>query len=95
MADDNVDRNALVQLAEIKGDIKLILAGQERTNADITDIRMTIRGHGDRLGLLESKENQLFGERKGASSAGKLVWTIITALGGGVVAIAALVLTRL
>lgn len=94
MAGDNMDPEARVALTEIKGDLKLVLAGQERTNSDIVDIRQNVRDHGNRIITLENDKFQRVGERQGVAISTKLFWTIITALCGGLLAVVTLILTR-
>ena len=85
---EGMDGDSRVALAEIRGDMKLVLAGQERANSDIRDLRNTIQGHSQRIGALEAKDNRAEGERAGVSLAVKALWTLG---GGGAVALAAII----
>ena len=89
-----MDESARVQLAEIRGDVKLVLAGQERTNSDMQDLRQTVRGHDGRINVLEADKYQRVGERTGVAISTKLFWTIITAIGAGLLGIVGLVLSQ-
>ena len=79
-----MDSDARVALAEIRGDVKLVLAGQDRTNTDVRDLRERVLGHSNRLQTIEAKEHQ----RAGAVAAAKLLWA---AAGGGMMGAAALI----
>ncbi len=70
MSGGNMHDDARVQLAEIRGDVKLVLAGQDRTNADVRDLRERVHVHGNRLQIIEAKEHQ----RSGAVSTVKVLW---------------------
>jgi hypothetical protein len=72
-----------VALAEIRGDVKLILAGQERTHNDVLEIRRTLDSHNKRIGTLETDKSVRDGERKGLTLSGKLAWGLVSALLGG------------
>ena len=77
-----IDTNSRVALAEIRGDVKLILVGQERTHADVQEIRRTLEAHNRRISNLETDKNVREGERKGIGLSGKLVWGGISFLAG-------------
>lgn len=68
MSGPNMDPDLRVGLAEIKGDVKLILAGQDRTNRDVSDIKRTIESHHGRITTLESDKHKALG------AAGALKW---------------------
>lgn len=74
-----------VALAEIKGDVKLILAGQERTHSDVQEIRRTLDSHNRRIDSLEADKNRRDGERQGVGMTGRIVgWGVSLLLGTGV-----------
>ena len=74
-----MDPDARVQLAEIRGDVKLVLAGQSRTNDDVKDLRERVHLHSNRIQNLEAKDHQ----RAGAVATVKLLWAAggFTAMG--------------
>lgn len=76
------DPDNRVQLAEIRGDVKLILAGQERTHTDVQDIRRTLIEHNVRIASLETDRSIQEGERKGLNKGGRIVWSIISLIVG-------------
>lgn len=78
-----------VALAEIKGDVKLILAGQERTHSDVQEIRRTLDSHNRRIDSLEADKNRRDGERTGVSISSKVFWSVGSLLvgSGGVFAL--------
>jgi hypothetical protein len=78
-----IDTNSRVALAEIRGDVKLILAGQERTHSDVQEIRRTLETHNRRIGVLETDKSIREGERKGLGIGGKLLWGGLSLLAGG------------
>jgi hypothetical protein len=84
-----LDPDGRVALAEIKGDVKLILAGQERTHNDVQEIRRTLDTHNRRIGSLETDRSVRDGERKGLSLGSKFLWSLASLLigSGGVFAI--------
>jgi hypothetical protein len=84
-----IDPDGRVALAEIKGDVKLILAGQERTHSDVQEIRRTLDTHNRRIGTLETDKSVREGERKGLSIGSKVVWSLASLLigSGGVFAL--------
>ncbi len=86
-AGSNADQR--VALAEIKGDVKLILAGQERTHSDVQEIRRTLDSHNRRIDSLEADKNRRDGERTGVSISSKIIWSIGSLLvgSGGVFAL--------
>ena len=65
-----MDADARVHLAEIRGDIKLVLAGQDRTNNDVKALRERMHLHSNRLQVIEAKEHQ----RIGAIGTVKVLW---------------------
>jgi len=75
-----MDADARVALAEIRGDVKLILAGQDRTNNDVRDLRAAQLLHANRIGVLEASKLLSDGERKGVAGTVKVLWAF-----GGVV----------
>jgi len=79
----NMDPDSRVALAEIRGDIKLILAGQQQTHNDVQEIRKTLARHDERLGALEIDKNVREGERKGVTLSGKVAWAVTSVFGGG------------
>lgn len=91
---DGMDPDGRVALAEIKGDVKLILAGQERTHSDVQEIRRTLETHNRRLTNLETDKSVRDGERKGLSVGGKLVWSAASLIVGSGGAIAVLELLK-
>lgn len=76
----NDDANSRVALAEIRGDVKLILAGQERTTSDIHAIRRTLERHDARLAALETDRTRREGQERGITATVKTLW-----LAGGAV----------
>lgn len=78
-----------VALAEIRGDVKLILAGQERTHSDVQEIRRTLDSHNRRIDNLEADKNKRDGQAQGVSLTTKALWSIGSLLvgSGGVFAI--------
>lgn len=84
-----MDADSRVALAEIKGDVRLILSGQETINRDIRDLRETQHRHSNRIQTLEANEHHRKGERSGFIASGKLLHSLV---GGGLLGIAALVL---
>ena len=86
-AGGNADQR--VALAEIKGDVKLILAGQERTHSDVQEIRRTLDSHNRRIDSLEADKNRRDGERTGVSISSKIIWSVGSLLvgSGGVFAL--------
>ena len=84
-----MDPDNRVALAEIRGDVKLILAGQERTHSDVQEIRRTLDTHNRRIGTLETERSVREGERKGISIGGKLLLSLVSLLvgSGGVLAV--------
>lgn len=80
-----MEADARVALAEIKGDVKLILAGQDRTNRDVSEIRRTMETHNGRLNILEDDK----AKRDGAIGALKWVWAAAGAMVTGAVAVIA------
>lgn len=83
MSDDN--ENVRVALAEIRGDVKLVLAGQDRANSDIRDIRGVIRTHDTRIGSLEAGRDHATGERKGLATGARILWATVGLIPGGAV----------
>lgn len=69
---EGMDADARVALAEIRGDVKLVLAGQDRTNADVKDLRERVHVHGNRLQVIEAREDR----RVGAIGAVKGLWAV-------------------
>lgn len=69
-----MDPDSRVQLAEIRGDIKLILAGQDRTNTDVHAIRNTLDRHDRRLVSLEKRDAERDAERSGITGTIKTLW---------------------
>ena len=84
MSDDS--ESIRVQLEGIRGDIKLVLAGQDRANSDILDLRHTTQGHDSRINALEAKNDHNTGERKGLLAGGRLLWATVGLIPGGAVA---------
>lgn len=84
-----MDSDSRVALAEIKGDVKLILAGQERTHHDVQEIRKTLDQHNKRIAGLETDKSVRDGERKGMTLSGRLFLSIGSFLvgSGGVLAV--------
>ena len=84
-----IDRDSRVALAEIRGDVKLVLAGQERTHSDVQEIRRTLDTHNRRISTLETGKSVREGERKGLGMGGKMAWSVINFLvgSGGVFAL--------
>jgi hypothetical protein len=78
-----IDPDSRVALAEIRGDVKLILAGQQRTHDDVQEIRRTLEAHNARIGLLETDRSVREGERKGLGIGGKILWSAFSLLAGG------------
>jgi hypothetical protein len=78
-----IDPDSRVALAEIRGDVKLILAGQQRTHDDVQEIRRTLEAHNSRIGILETDKSVREGERKGIGLGGKIVWSGVSLLMGG------------
>jgi hypothetical protein len=78
-----MDPDSRVALAEIRGDIKLILAGQQRTHTDVQEIRNTLTRHDERIGTLETVNSIREGERKGVTLSGKVMWAVFSLVGGG------------
>lgn len=78
-----------VALAEIKGDVKLILAGQERTHSDVQEIRRTLDSHNRRIDNLEADKNRRDGLNSGVSLSSKVFWSVGSLLvgSGGVFAL--------
>jgi hypothetical protein len=78
-----------VALAEIKGDVKLILAGQERTHSDVQEIRRTLDSHNRRIDNLEADKNRRDGLNSGVSLSTKVIWSVGSLLvgSGGVLAV--------
>ena len=78
-----------VALAEIKGDVKLILAGQERTHSDVQEIRRTLESHNRRIDSLEADKNRRDGLNSGVSLSSKVFWSVGSLLvgSGGVFAL--------
>lgn len=77
------DEGERVQLARIEGKIDVTNERLSNVQTDIIEIRATQRDHQSRLGLLESKENVRFGERKGVALTGKVGWSLVSLLAGG------------
>jgi hypothetical protein len=77
-----MDSDSRVALAEIRGDVKLVLAGQERTHTDIAAINKRLDDHNGRIGLLETDKNVRDGERKGLGFGGRIAWGIISLVAG-------------
>ena len=50
-----MDPDSRVALAEIKGDVKLVLAGMDRVNSDIRELRSNVRDHGGIIQGLRSE----------------------------------------
>ena len=86
--DDSVDMDGRVALAEIKGDVKLILAGQSRTNDDVKDLRDRVHLHSNRIGVLEADKHLRTGERQGLALSAKVLHWVT---GGSVIAVVALI----
>ena len=84
-----MDPDSRVALAEIKGDVKLILAGQERVHADIAALNRRIDGHDSRIRSLETDKISRDGERKGVSVSSRIAWAVVSLLvgSGGAIAI--------
>jgi hypothetical protein len=72
-----------VALAEIRGDVKLILAGQERTHSDVQEIRRTLDAHNSRISGLEKDKDIREGERKGITIGGRVLWSMVSLIAGG------------
>jgi hypothetical protein len=79
-----LDSDSRVALAEIKGDVKLILAGQDRTNADVHSIRKTLDDHHYRIGHLETDKSVRDGQRQGIAVSTKVMWAGLTLVLSGV-----------
>lgn len=76
------DPDGRVALAEIRGDVKLILAGQERTHSDVQEIRRTLDTHNRRLGALETDRSVREGERNGLTLTGKILLGLASLIAG-------------
>lgn len=82
MSEDNDIR---VQLARMEGKQDVTNERLSNVQSDIVEIRSTQRDHGNRLGILEAKENMRSGERKGLSVAGRAIWAAVGLIPGGVI----------
>jgi hypothetical protein len=83
------DSEIRVQLARMEGKQDVTNERLSNVQNDIVEIRLVQRGHGDRLGVLEAKENMRSGERRGLSAAGRFVWAGIgSIIGGGGITVA-------
>lgn len=84
-----MDTDSRVALAEIRGDVKLVLMGQERMNSDLHELKVTVHGHGNRIMKLEGANILRDGEKKGLTVSAKVAWGVVgLALGsGGITAI--------
>jgi cob(I)alamin adenosyltransferase len=80
-----MDPDSRVQLAEIRGDIKLILAGQDRQSTDIHAIRTTLDRHDRRLVSLEKRDAERDAERKGIALTTRVMWAVMGALPTGAI----------
>jgi len=83
-----MDPDARVAFTEIKGDVKLILAGQDRTNSDLKEVKNSMTGLDKRVGALEADKHLRTGERQGLAIGARVVHWIT---GGSLVAIAAII----
>lgn len=70
------------RLADIAGDIRLILAAQGRYEVDVRDIKERAHGHANRIAALEAAEHVRQGERRGIATSAKMAYLVIG--GGGV-----------
>lgn len=84
----NDDTDIRVQLARMEGKQDVANERLNSFHADLLDIRKTLYGHGDRLGILEADKNVRSGERQGLAISGRILWSIIGAVPVGVGAIA-------
>jgi hypothetical protein len=84
-----MDTNSRVALAEIRGDVKLVLAGQERTHADVQDIRKTLGEHNVRIAGLETQQSERVGERRSLTIMARILYALAGGGGVGVLALAA------
>ena len=84
-----MDPDNRVALAEIRGDIKLVLVGQERTHNDVLNVNKRLDAHDSRIRSLETDRSNRDGERKGVTIGGHIIgWLIGLLVGsGGVIAL--------
>lgn len=78
-----MDADARVALEGIRGDVKLVLERQGRTNEDVRDLKDRVHGHSNRLQILEVEKHQ----RAGAIATAKWLWAAAGVSGTGLAAI--------
>jgi hypothetical protein len=82
-----MDPDNRVALAEIKGDIKLVLAGQDRSHTDILTLNKRLDGHDGRIRKLEDDKNARVGERHGLALGGRALWATLGFIPPAIVAV--------
>ena len=79
------DDEIRVQLARMEG--KQDVANERLNSAlnDIHDIRKTVHGHGNRIGVLEADKHLRDGERQGIAMTTRVMWAVVGALPTGAI----------
>lgn len=87
-----MDPSARVALAEIRGDVRLILASLDRQTTDLQAIRRTLEKHDARIESLETTRTENASRTAGVTATIKTIWV---AAGAVVTAMAVAVLKKL
>ncbi len=69
-----MDPSARVALAEIRGDVRLILASMDRQTADLQAIRRTLEKHDARIESLETSRTEMSSRAAGITATIKTIW---------------------
>lgn len=85
MADDNVDPAFREGQIRMEGKLDRIGDAVQRQADDMRDLRVTVHGHGNRLGVLEAHKHITEGERRGVAFSGRITWGLLGLIPGGAI----------
>jgi len=77
--------SVIVKLTRMEGKLDLSNLRHDQHDARFSTIDTRLNAHGDRIGGLEKREVGRDGERKGLSTAGRLLWAAVGLIPGGAI----------